>query len=257
MLRLARWLVRELQRYYFTVEDFLPHNRLFARHMGRIYGELPYEKVLAYLHETHRFATYLEIGVASGSSLRLSKASISYGVDPGFAIRSPLEGRFALSRITSDAFFEAHAGPKFDFVFIDGLHVAEQVSKDLYNSIRWLAPQGLIALHDTVPFNRVAASRKQFTTLWTGDVYRALVPYIERFPDNFLTLLVPPGGLTLFRGSDEVRNQLDRPLPASTASHRECLRVMLAGGQKVNTVSDLERVLDAFYPRSLRQQQAR
>src|SRR3990170_4126732 len=124
----------EAARLYYFAESLLPHRYLFAYQKRRLYGRLPYLDVLAYLHHTYRFRRYLEIGVDTGATLALSRAEWNYGVDPAFSIRSPLEGNFRLIRETSDEFFRGYAGEKFDFVFIDGLHDATQVSRDLFNA---------------------------------------------------------------------------------------------------------------------------
>lgn len=238
----------ELRRYYYAAEKRLPHNFLFARQARRLYGGMRYVEILRYLHETHRFRRYLEIGVATGASLGLSKASVVYGVDPDFNLRFPLEGNFVLRRTTSDRFFAEYAGEKFDFVFIDGLHVAEQVAKDVFNACRVLVPGGLIALHDTVPINRLVAARTQYTTVWTGDVFRALLPFVDEFPASVLTLLAPPAGLSLIKASPELLARLGAPLAPSRADFRSCVRRIVAPARRVDTLADLEAALHAFYP---------
>ena len=41
--------------------------------------------------------------------------------------------------MTSDAFFATNK-ESFDFIFIDGLHEANQVFRDAMNSLEWLNP---------------------------------------------------------------------------------------------------------------------
>jgi predicted O-methyltransferase YrrM len=52
------------------------------------------------------------------------------------------------ARNNSDNFFKSNTEPKFDFIYIDGGHTAEQVSKDAQSA--WLAvkPNGIIAFDD-------------------------------------------------------------------------------------------------------------
>ncbi len=42
--------------------------------------------------------------------------------------------------MTSDDFFRQYQGPPFDLIFIDGLHLSEQVLTDVRNSLDWLSP---------------------------------------------------------------------------------------------------------------------
>ena len=55
----------------------------------------------------------------------------------------------------SDEFFANRAAASdrtpYDLVFIDGLHVADQVERDIVNSLLNLAPAGTIVLHDCNP----------------------------------------------------------------------------------------------------------
>jgi SAM-dependent methyltransferase len=243
MTETLRRIGQELRRYYYAAEKRLPHNLVFARQARRLFGGLRYIEVLQYLHETRRFRRYLEIGVATGGTLTLSKALVSYGVDPDFNLRFPLEGNFVLVRTTSDRFFAEYAGEKFDFAFVDGLHVAQQVAKDIFNASRVLVPGGLIALHDTVPINRVVASPTRYTTVWTGDVYRALLPYLDRFPADVLTFLAPPSGLSFIKASRELLASLEAPLAPCTGDHRSCMRRIVARARQVRSLTDLEEAL--------------
>ena len=40
---------------------------------------------------------------------------------------------------------------KFDLIFIDGLHLANQVQKDIENSLKFIKDEGFIVLHDCNP----------------------------------------------------------------------------------------------------------
>jgi len=52
--------------------------------------------------------------------------------------------------LTSDAFFKQNES-MFDVIFIDGLHVADQVERDIINSLAVLNPGGYIICHDMNP----------------------------------------------------------------------------------------------------------
>jgi hypothetical protein len=238
----------EAARLYYFAEGLLPHRYLFAHQRRRLYGRLSYLDVLAFLHRTYPFRRYLEIGVDTGATLALSRAPWNCGVDPAFSIRCPLDGNFSLVRKTSDTFFRDYTGEKFDFVFVDGLHEAGQFSRDLFNALTHLTPNGLIALHDTVPFNRTVAAARRYTSIWTGDVYRALVPYIQACQDAVLTLLAPPTGLTLLKGPDAFLKTVKAPLAPSGLGYRECMALIARTSRRVDELPDLERVLATYYP---------
>src|SRR5271168_4845465 len=76
---------------------------------------------------------YLEIGCADNVLFDAVMAADKVGVDPR---------RGGTHRMTSDAFFAAYAGPPFDVVFIDGLHLYPQVRRDLVNALAHLSPGG-------------------------------------------------------------------------------------------------------------------
>ena len=98
---------------------------------------------------------YLEIGVRNPEdNFNLIKSSYKYSVDPGFEA----EINKADFKFTSDEFFEKLLGGKilspkimFDVIFIDGLHLADQVEKDINNSLKFIKEDGFIILHDVNP----------------------------------------------------------------------------------------------------------
>lgn len=108
--------------------------------------------LLAYLN---RDTTYLEIGTRNtADNFKQIKASKKYSVDPGVEFFDPTID----FKLTSDAFFrQMDEGSilsktiKFDLIFIDGLHLADQVQKDIENALRYLKDDGFIALHDCNP----------------------------------------------------------------------------------------------------------
>src|SRR6478609_1187650 len=93
--------------------------------------------LLAGLHRQLRPRTYLEVGVADGSSLRLSAAR-SVAIDPGYSITKELGAPVRLARTTSDEYF-ATTDPKewlggpVDLAFIDGMHLFEYALRDFIN----------------------------------------------------------------------------------------------------------------------------
>jgi hypothetical protein len=111
------------------------------------------------------YSSYLEIGSGSGETLRSITARYKVGVDPDG------EATFLLS---SDAFFQENRR-QFDLVFIDGLHLCEQVIRDVNGAMRFLNPGGMIVLHDCLPLTERHQSRIRLPGPWTGDVWKAVV----------------------------------------------------------------------------------
>ncbi len=103
------------------------------------------------------YSNYLEIGVRDPrANFRRVIASHKDGVDP-----SPRSHcRF---QVTSDEFFEKVQRERkliYDIVLIDGLHLEEQVLRDVENSLEWLAADGTIVLHDCNPLTEAAQAEE-------------------------------------------------------------------------------------------------
>ena len=73
---------------------------------------------------------YLEIGVWHGDTFKDINTNNKDGVDPN----QYCECSYVNYKMTSDEFFKNHINKKYDIIFIDGLHTAYQVSKDIFNS---------------------------------------------------------------------------------------------------------------------------
>lgn len=98
---------------------------------------------------------YLEIGVRNpNDNFNKINASEKYSVDPGLEFKeNPVD-----FKMTSDEFFQKlfanevlSSDIKFDVIFIDGLHLAYQVNKDIENALNFIKDDGLIVLHDCNP----------------------------------------------------------------------------------------------------------
>jgi Methyltransferase domain len=182
-----------------------------ARHdeaAARRFPGLDYLGVLAAIHRTLCPATYLEIGVLWGESLRLALPETrALGIDPDPRADDP-----RVYRMTSRDFFATHnpqailQGP-IEFAFIDGEHLFEEALADFAAIERHAAPNALIAIHDTIPLNAETASRHRTTEFYSGDVWKLPLYLRLRRPDlHIVTLATAPTGLTLvFRAPIEPR----------------------------------------------------
>jgi predicted O-methyltransferase YrrM len=188
-------IVRRLRGYAMMAVEHRLQREIASRFPAK-----PYLAVMEELHAALRPRAYLEIGVALGDTLRLSRAARSTGVDPAYSIQRDLSGAtYRLYRETSDAFFaRPDEGVRYDFAFVDGLHLFEQSLRDIVNAERICTPGAVIAVHDVLPSARIMQSRRRLTHSWTGDVWK-VIPALRRL-DPMLRLTVidtPPSGLLL------------------------------------------------------------
>lgn len=136
---------------------------------------------------------YLEIGVRNpDDNFNKIKCLDKFSVDPGVEFKSnPVD-----FRLTSDVFFEYYnenklsfsKDYKFDIIFIDGLHLAEQVNRDIKNSLNILSENGLIVLHDCNPPTNYHAREDYSDKMtpakgyWNGTTWKAF--YANRFNEK-------------------------------------------------------------------------
>lgn len=154
-----------------------------------------YTKILARYHKRHKPRCYLEIGVDKGTTLRLSRAQTTVGIDPA----PQCEGPGTLYKMTSDEFFEKH-GRLYepDVAFIDGSHRFEDALRDFINLERIMNPQGVIFIHDALPLDERTATKERHTQFWSGDIWRLFLLLWQKRMDLSLHLFrSPPTGLLM------------------------------------------------------------
>lgn len=110
------------------------------------------------------------------------QANTKYGVDPGIENKeNPVD-----FKLTSDDFFNQLRNGKilnpqfkFDVIFIDGLHLADQVDRDIINSLEFIHNDGFIVLHDCNPPTEFHALESHDYKLspakgyWNGTTWKA------------------------------------------------------------------------------------
>lgn len=142
--------------------------------------------IINFLSEKIQAQNYLEIGVRNpDDNFNLINIKNKYSVDPGLEfILNPVD-----FKMTSDEFFlqlkenklNISKEIKFDIIFIDGLHLADQVEKDIANSIQFLSEDGCMVIHDCNPPTEYHA-RETFGfhnspagDVWNGTTWKAFV----------------------------------------------------------------------------------
>ena len=129
--------------------------------------------IINHLIKVNNYQRYLEIGVEGGDAFRMINAPVKHGVDP--------DSVNAVFKITSDDFFAMiNNDVKYDIIFIDGLHVEEQVDRDIENSLKHLNHNGIIVVHDCNPPTEwhqrsFEEAQKNGCRQWNGTVWRSIV----------------------------------------------------------------------------------
>lgn len=144
-----------------------------------------FDIINAILASLNRETTYLEIGVRNpADNFEKIKATTKYSVDPGIEFEAnPVD-----FKVTSDVFFEGLRNGTFlqptilfDVIFIDGLHLAEQVDRDIDNALQFLKEDGFVVLHDCNPLTEWHAREEHNYTIspagqqWNGTTWKAFL----------------------------------------------------------------------------------
>lgn len=123
--------------------------------------------------------SYLEIGIDNGKVFNSIQCKRKTSVDPA-------TGRYQNAKpthkMTSDEFF-AQNEETFDVIFVDGMHVADYVERDINNSVSCLNDNGYIVCHDMNPLTKKAQTVPRSTNVWNGDCWKAWVKIRCNNPD--------------------------------------------------------------------------
>lgn len=175
--------------------------------------------IINLLISKNNYKSYLEIGVRDPKEcLDLIKCELKHGVDPG--VESKYEwlhysqknaSEFITNfNVTSDEFFQTNQR-KYDIIFIDGLHIDEQVERDILNSLRFLNEGGSIVLHDCNPPD-IWHAREDFDDIstpasyaWNGTVWKSIVRCRELLPNASVSVVDTDYGV----GIIQITNQLN------------------------------------------------
>lgn len=111
--------------------------------------------------------SYLEIGIDNAVNFQTIVCNRKVSVDPN-------TNTVAMHYLTSDEFFKNNTD-KFDVIFIDGLHHADQVYRDIINSLSALNDGGYIVCHDMNPIQESHQVIPFVSGLWNGDCWKAFV----------------------------------------------------------------------------------
>jgi hypothetical protein len=177
-----------------------------------INSEIKRYDIINYLIEKYNLVNYLEIGVFNGENIRRVKAEHKDGVDPGHEGIVAPEVTYPM---ISDDFFkliEDHDDIKYDIIFIDGLHHADQVSKDIQNSLKHLTSTGFIVMHDCNPISFEAQKIPRETTVWNGDTWIAFVDFKDHHPGYKCCVVDTDFGIGVIQNSKDNMSYMHKTL---------------------------------------------
>ncbi|MDC7995707.1 class I SAM-dependent methyltransferase [Altibacter sp. HG106] len=133
---------------------------------------------------------YLEIGVRNPNhNFNHIHATHKYSVDPGIEYaENPVDFPY-----TSDVFFDKlskgellEKNTKFHVIFIDGLHLADQVNRDIENALACIEEDGFIVLHDCNPptewhtRDTYGYTQTPANNYWNGTTWKAFLKFRMR-----------------------------------------------------------------------------
>ncbi len=169
-----------------------------------------------------KFESYLEIGCQSDVNFSKIIIKNKIGVDPQSG---------GTHRMTSDDFFKQNKSI-FDLIFIDGLHVYEQVLKDIENSLKVLKDNGVILIHDCLPAKIWHQTIPQTHSSWNGDVWKSIVKSRTRKDIDTYTIEADQGlGLILKRKNkdlliDKIENFKNLKFRDYYIHHKKFMRII-------------------------------
>ena len=142
--------------------------------------------IINHLIEKYGLTRYLEIGVCNPSTnFNKIRCELKHGVDNGLEYRkNPVT-----YRMTSDEFFQQWENGKldlaknfkYDIIFIDGLHTAEQIDKDIKNALKHIKTKGFIVVHDCNPPTYEHQTEFNNGGAWNGTVWKTWIKYVNQY----------------------------------------------------------------------------
>ena len=120
-------------------------------------------------------------------------------------------------------------------MFIDGLHVADQVERDVENGLANLSADGTVVLHDCNPATESAQVEEYaYGEPWNGTVWKAWVKLRATRPDLSMWCVDIDEGCGVIRRGSQQLFSLPSPDPAAldypflVANRREALNLISA-----------------------------
>ena len=155
-------------------------------------------ELINWLIQNYGYTSYLEIGIDNPSNCHHKidlPEECKTGVDPFKGHMNPPK----FYALTSDDFFEQN-DRTFDIVFVDGLHLGEQMARDVRNSLAVLNENGTIVCHDCNPYNSRLGGAERIPGLsWYGTVWQGWADLRSTEPDLYMRVILEDCGMGVIR----------------------------------------------------------
>lgn len=183
-----------------------------------------HSELINYIIKEKGLKSYFEIGTFNRAhNFEKIEAEEKYCVDPDPNAKADF-------MMTSDAYFafldKFNAEPRFDLVWIDGLHEAGQVMNDFKNASMYLNEGGFILFHDCNPPYEAAACVPRGTQReWCGDVYKAIMSIVAQGLADLVTVDMDYGCAVARMGLREPR-EMPEPSWQTFAEDKSCINLI-------------------------------
>lgn len=165
------------------------------------------------LIDKHNLKSYLEIGVQNPAN-NFDKIICQYkqGCDPDMSMPDARSGS-KIMRLESDEYFKMQFHKKkWDLIFLDGLHTADQVKRDFDNSLACLSDNGFILIHDCLPENEEGTLVPRQTKRWWGSVYKFCMNLAVYDGIRYVTYNIDEGCMLIWKDKTAIgRNFIINP----------------------------------------------
>lgn len=142
------------------------------------------------------YTNYLEIGVYDRDNFDKIICPNKFAVDPSPAtvnldnlyvgtsnewFDTLMTGKQSMTQHNDDVIGSIYSSVEyFDLVFIDGMHLCENVVEDFFNALSLLSPNGSIVFHDCLPPSE-EQQRREHVGNWVGDVWKGIAYLCDVF----------------------------------------------------------------------------
>lgn len=167
------------------------------------------KEIIQFLIDKFNYQSYLEIGLSNGKNINSIKCHMKIGVDP--VLKEFKNKNFIAIEMTSDEYFENHI-VKYDIIFIDGLHHADQVHRDIENSLKFLNECGTIVCHDMNPHREKMQIVPRIQSTWTGDCWKAWVKLRKERKDLTMFVVDTDYGCGIIQNGEQEILKTDLPI---------------------------------------------
>lgn len=155
--------------------------------------------------------SYLEIGTSLGENYYKINIKNKECCDP---TKTHTHINYTYNMTSDNAFaIIKNKNKKYDIIFIDGLHSANQVYIDIINSLSCLNENGYILVHDCNPPTYLHARYPHekypnyFNSPWNGNVYQGFLKFKYENPNMYIKVIDTDWGIGIIKPNFQELNK--------------------------------------------------